>query len=68
MVKDIFCKILDNLMHPSSHIQTPQDIFSLLEGLYSSFLMLNFGNVLPITNYGPKCDFAKVMTFKRLRL
>ena len=49
-----------------SHIQTAQDIFILLKGPDPSYLVLKFGNILPVNNLscGPKCDFANVLTLK----
>ena len=65
--KTSFCIMVANVTHLCmSHIQTTQDIFILLKGPDPSYLVLKFGNILPVNNLscGPKCDFANVMTLK----
>ena len=51
MVKDIFFIIDGNVRRSlTSHIQTTQDILYLLKDPDPSYLVLKFGNILPINN------------------
>ena len=53
MVNDTnFCKVVDNVKHSgTSHVQAAYNIFfNLLKGVYSSYLVLTFGNIVPIRN------------------
>ena len=43
MVANVTCWCL-------SHVQTAQDIFNLLKGPDPSYLVLKFGNILPVNN------------------
>ena len=50
-----------------SHMQTAQDIFNLLKGISTNYLVLTAGNGLSISNrYGPKCDFVKVKVIVKI--
>ena len=41
----------DSFLHNGiPHIQTTQDIFNLLKGPDPSYLVLTFGNILPVNN------------------
>ena len=51
MAKDVFLHNGGHIMHSHmSHIQTAPDIFNLLKGPDPSYLVLKFGNVLPVNN------------------
>ena len=49
--KTSFCIMVANVTHSCmSHIQTAQDIFILLKGPATSYLVLKFDNILPVNN------------------
>ena len=52
MVKDVFCIMVANVTHSCmSHIRTAHDIYILLKGTDLSYLVLKFGNILPVNNW-----------------
>ena len=59
------CKMEANVICSfTSHVQTAHDIFYLLKSFYSSYLVLKFGNELPISNR----DMAQLVILQRLWL